>query len=72
LTAKRLPGWRLRVLPKSQKISIVFADRSAVVADQYTATVLKDGEEALAFQTDFSATVEPLEQEPDIDAGPGI
>lgn len=70
LAAKRLPGWRLRVLPKSQKINIVFADRSAAVADQYTATVVKDGEEALAFQDDYSAIVVPPEQEPDIEAGP--
>ena len=70
LAAKRLPGWRLRVLPKSQQVGIAFADRSAAVVDQHLATVVKDGEEARAFQADYSAIVQPPEQEPDIEAGP--
>lgn len=70
LAAKRLPGWRLRVLPKSQQVGIAFADRSAAIVDQHSAIVVNNGKEALAFQADYSAVVEPPEQKPDIEAGP--
>jgi len=72
MAAERSANWRIDSISDRKAVSIIFADGSAALVDQHSATVTENGEEAWMFNEDYEALLGPQEVDPETDAGPGF